>query len=203
MVGSRARDDREGAAGGAADLGVEPVRDDAELADRVLREARPREAESLVGEVDAVHHDRRLACVAAGPDHGSAADEAIAAALALHAGGDERELLEVAVGDRERLDLLGEDVGRRVGLDDVHQRRLRGHRDLLGLCLLHRCVDPKRLADAEGEVLLDHRDETLELEAEGVGAGRKRRETRAAVGLGDYHPRKPCGRVRQFGGHTR
>ena len=82
--------------------------------------------------------------VAAGADHRAAADEAEAAALALHARGDERQLLEVAVGHRQRLDLLGDDVGRGVGLDDVDERRLGGDGDRLGprRCLLHRRVAP-------------------------------------------------------------
>ena len=55
-------------------------------------------------------------------DDRSVADEAVAAALALHARREEGQPLEVAVGDRQLLDLLGHDVGRRVGLVDVHER---------------------------------------------------------------------------------
>src|SRR5438046_7211580 len=60
VVRSRLGDDGERTAGRAADLGVEAVLDDSELADGVLAEARARQAERRVGEVDAVDQDGRL-----------------------------------------------------------------------------------------------------------------------------------------------
>ena len=111
IVGACLRHDGERAACRSADLGVEAVRDHAELADGLLAEAGAGETERRVGEVDAVHHDRRLARVAGGADDGLVRDEAVAASLALHAGGKECQRLEVAIGDRQRFDLLGRDVG--------------------------------------------------------------------------------------------
>ncbi len=55
-----------------------------------------RQAEGLVGEVDAVDQDRLTGGVAAGADHRAVLDEAEAAALALDAGRDEGQPLEVA-----------------------------------------------------------------------------------------------------------
>ena len=103
VVGAGLGHDRERAARRAADLGVEAVGDHAELADGVLAEANPGQAQGGVGQVDAVDQDRRLAGVAAGAHHRAVGDEAEAAALALHAGRDEGETLEVAVGDRQLL----------------------------------------------------------------------------------------------------
>src|SRR5581483_7049684 len=103
VVRARLRHARQRTAGRTADLRVEAIVDDAELAHCILAEARTRETIHLVGHVDAVDEDRRLGCVAARADHRPAVDETEAAALALDARRDERELLEVAIHRRQLL----------------------------------------------------------------------------------------------------
>ena len=204
VVGSGARHDRERAAGGAADLRVEAVVDDPELADCVLRELYPRKAQGRVGEVDAVHHDRGLRGVAPGADHRVAADETVGAALALDARDDECQLLEVTVRHRQRLDLFRDDVGRGVGLHHVDERRLRGHGDhfRLGLGELHRSVDPQRLSDPKLEVLLGNRDKPFELDADRVRSRRQCGKARDARGIGWLRPHQAGGGVRELGCHA-
>ena len=178
-------DDGQGAAGGAADLRVEPGVDDAELGDGVLRDARLREAEGGVRVVDAVDEDRRLRGVSARADDRSARHESELASLALDARRDERELLELAVRDREVLDLLGDDVRRRVDLVDVHDGRFADDRDRLGDGLgAEDHPELRGLADPERERLLD-RLEALEGDLRRV-AGRRRdgREARSPLGGG-------------------
>src|SRR5258706_4829682 len=91
IVRARLGHDRQRAAGGAADLRVEPVLDDPELADGVLAEAGAGEAEGRVGEVDAVDEDGRLRGVTAGADDRTARHETESAALALDDGGEESQ----------------------------------------------------------------------------------------------------------------
>ena len=184
-------DDRERAACRAADLGVEAVADDAELADGVLREAGARETEHGVGEVDAVHEDGRLAGVAAGADDGLVLDEPVAAALALHAGRQVGQLLEVATGNGQFLDLLGDDVGRGVGLVDVHERDVADDVDRLGhLRDLERDGELEGLADAEGESLLRAALEAREFDLDRVRARLEGEGAGAAGAVGHEHGRE-------------
>src|ERR1043165_2013473 len=178
-------DDGHGAAGGAADLGGEAVLDDAELADGILAEARAGLAEGGVGDVDAVDEDRGLRGVAARADDRAVVDEAEAAALALHARREEGELLEVAVRDRELLDLLGQDIGRGVGLVDVDDlgRGVDGD-DVAGL-RLHGDGDLRVLAEDEGTLGLLDGGEAFERELDVVDARREGEEARGAAGVGD------------------
>ncbi len=201
-VRSGFRQDRERAARGAADLGVEAVVDDAELRDRVLRELRLRKAERRVREVDAVHEDRRLARVAAPADDRAAGDEAEGAALALDAGRHEREPLEVAVRRREVLDLLRRDVRRGVRLVDVHERRRRDDADALGPLALERRAHARALADEEDDALLLDGLEALKLHRHVVRAGRKRRERREAARARDARAGKPGVRALHLDGHA-
>ncbi len=127
VVRARLGDDRQRAAGRPADLAVEPVGDDAELADRVLAELRAGQAQRLVGEIHAVDEDGRLARVAAGAEDRLVRHEPEPAAFTLDAGRQECELLEVAVGRRQRFDLFGNDVRGRVGPVDVDHRHLGHH----------------------------------------------------------------------------
>src|SRR5258705_10232314 len=190
VVGARLGDDGERTAGGAADLGVEAVLDDAELADGVLTEARAREAQRRVGEIDAVDQDRRLRRVAARTDDRTALDEAERAALALHSWSEEAEVLEVAVGDRQTLDLLRDDVRRRVGLVDVDDVGRRGDGDGLARLGLHRHAQLRVLADQQRELRLLDRREAFERELDRVAAGREREEARDAGGVCDAHRRE-------------
>src|SRR5207253_243466 len=164
------RHDRKRAAGRAADLRVEAVRDDAELADGILAEAGAGETVHLVRHVHAVHQDRRLRRVAARADDRAAVDEAEAAALALHAGRDEREALEVAIDDGERFDLLRHDVRRRIRFVYVDDRLLGGDRDGLARGRTHGHGEAGLLADAEHDLLLADRGESFERELDGVVA---------------------------------
>ncbi len=196
VVGARLGHDRQRAAGRPADFRVEAVRDHAELADGVLAEPRAREAERGIGEVDAVHHDGGLARVAARADHGRIADEPVAAALALHAGRQEGQALEVAVGHRQLLNLFGDDVGGRVGLVDVHERRVGG--DVHGLTQLRELERRRQaggLADVQLEAFLHDGCEPLENERDGVGAGRHGRNAGGAVAAGDGDALEAGGRT--------
>jgi hypothetical protein len=100
VIAPRLGDDRQGTAGRAPDLGIEPVVDDPELGDGILAEPRAGEPERLVGVVHAVDDDCGLGRVAGRTDQRRVADEPEAAALALDAGGDERQILKIPVGDR-------------------------------------------------------------------------------------------------------
>ena len=184
-VRARLRHDRQRAAGRAADLGVEAVRDRAELAHRILAESRAGESVDLVREIDAVDQDRRLRCVAARADDRPAVDEAEAAALALYSWSNECESLEVAIGDRQLLDLLRDDVRRRVGLVDV-DHLLRGiDGDRLARRLLHGDRQLRGLPDQQRHLLRFERREAFEREAELVVSRLQRDEAGDAGGVGD------------------
>ena len=82
-----------------------------------MAEARARQAEGGVGDVDAVDEHRRLRGVAARADDRAVADEAEAAALALHARREEGQLLPQ---DRQRVWAQScVEAGQREPVDDV------------------------------------------------------------------------------------
>ena len=139
----------------------------------------------------------------AGADDGTVANEAIAAAFTLDAGRKEGEPLKIAVLHRERLDLLGHDVGGRIGLEDVDERRLPDHVDRLGdLGDLHRHAQVGRLAHPHDEPFFDNGREPGQLELDGVAAGRQGDAASHTDRVGDDRLLKTGVRPRQRHGHA-
>ena len=121
---------------------------------------------------------------------------------ALHAGRDEREVLEVAIRDRQRGDLFGQDVRRRVGLVDVDDRRFRADGDRLARRGLHRHAELRLLADTQHEFLRGDRREAFERERDFVLARRKRRKARRARRVGHGNARVAGFGTRHGDGHA-
>ena len=202
LVATRLGGDAQGAALRSADLGVEARRHHPKLPDGVHRKARPREPEGLVGELDTVDHEGGLARVGAGADHHRVLDESVAAALAVGAGRDISQPLELARRHRQVLDLLGGDVGRRVGLEDVDHGCLAGHRDGFRHLHLHGEDQSRGLADADGDVSVGRR-KARERHTDVILAGRQRRDDDETGHIGDRGAGRAGRGVDHPPGHTR
>ncbi len=174
LVAAGVGDDGDHAAGRAADLGVEALARDPELAHRVLAESLPGETGDRIGELDSVDQDRRLRPGSGGADDRCSCPIEVLDPVGLHPRSDEGEPLELAVDHRQLPNLLRNHVGRGIAPLHVHQRRLAA--DLEGLLHLRPdkstgarpfCADPQHAVRLGGRLEAGERGRDL------VGPGRQ------------------------------
>ena len=149
-VASRLRHYRDRAPGGPTDLGIEAMRDHAELLDRVLTDPHSGEPRKAVREVGPVDQECRCRSLGAGACHRGPRAIEEPGSIRLHTRGQECQVLVLPVARGQRLDLLGQakkhypdSVALSTIEDQIKEQRDRLMNSLVSL--YKRYIDAKKL----------------------------------------------------------
>ena len=168
VVGARVGDDGDRAAGRAAELGVEALARDAELAHCILAQSLTGQTAARAAEIDPVDHVDRLRAVGPCADDRRTGAIEVLDAIGLNPRREQREPFELAVDHRQLANLFRGHVGGGFGAVNVHQRRLTA--DLEAFFDLRAKAEPEpcRVSDPKRQALDDRRFETGELGADPI-----------------------------------
>ena len=177
LVGARARERVDDGARRLAELGVELAGDHLELGDRVECKLPAGVGERVGVVAEPVDEEGVVGAVAARGGHGDGRLVAARPAAVEDSRGEEDEVGEAAVGDRELVDLAGGEGGPERAARRFHDRRVAFDRHrLLARAHLQAKVEAGLLADAQRDAGAHRGDEPGERRGDLVAAGGKRRQ---------------------------